>query len=258
MTENTLIFIIVTGVGIMITFALAVILFFNISQKKIQSEKLKTQQLKLDFQRNLLEKTIQTQEEERNRIARELHDDIGSKLNIIHLNLHLLKTNLQKDKDVGELLEDIQIALQNSIESSRHLSHELIPPTLQKFGIQSAIDDLQHSVNRNDQLELNIQNDQNWKIEAGIQQLHLFRIIQELIQNALKHAFAKQLNLSFVTNKQQLKITYQDDGVGFSKENTGMGLGLENLHTRVQLLGGSWYINHDTPKGAEIKISIPL
>ena len=197
MSESQLTLYIVVSVAIMFVFALGIILFFNVSQKKIQAEALKNQALKISFQKELLEKTVATQEEERNRIAQELHDDIGSKLNVIHLNLHSLKGDIQKSKDVTKLLEDIDISLQKSIERARQISHELVPPTLRKFGLQSAIDDLQGEINRTGVVKLITHHLTEWEVKKELSQLHLYRIIQELVQNALKHAQASQLVFFF-------------------------------------------------------------
>ena len=258
MSDNTLIFLIISSVGIMITLALGIILFFNIAQKRIQSEALKNQELKISFQKELLQRTVQTQEKERNRIARELHDDIGSKLNVIHLNLHSLKNYLVKGKDISELLEDIEVSLRDSIETSRNISHELVPPTLRKFGIQSAIEDLEGSINRTGLVNLSVKNITAWEMKDDMSQLHLYRIIQELVQNALKHAKAENLVLSFEQKEGALTMIYTDDGIGFPKNIERKGLGLSNLETRVQVLKGDWHINHEVKKGTEISMKIPL
>lgn len=258
MNEPNLLFFIIGGVCIMTVLALSVILFFNVAQKRVQSEKLKNQEIQISFQGQLLEKTIEAQEKERDRISRELHDDIGSKLNIIHLNLHLLKSNLAKGNNVDELLTDIRLALNDSIETSRTISHELVPPTLQKFGIKSAIEDLQSSVNKTKQIHLTTEYITDWDIKETLAQLHLYRIVQELTQNALKHSKAQHFKLLFEQIDQMLHLTYKDDGVGISKNTPLTGLGFSNLSTRVQVLKGEWHINYEATQGAEIKISIPV
>lgn len=242
----------------MLVFALGLIIFFSVSQKKIQTEKLVNQQIKLDFQKKLLDSTIQTQEKERDRIARELHDDVGSKLNVIHLNLHLLKKAIAKGQDTEKILDHIRVSLDESIQTSRDISHELMPPVLKKFGIYSAFEELENAINRTGVVNLSINSDFDWDLENEMQQLHLFRIVQELIQNALKHAKAKLVSIVFEKKDNLLCLNYSDDGVGFPKNEETKGLGLDNLETRVQVLNGSWHINKQVSKGAEIKIRIPL
>lgn len=258
MNDSEFVLFIVISVAIMLFFAFGLIMFFSTSQKKIQTEKLKNQQIKIDFQKKLLESTIHTQEKERDRIARELHDDVGSKLNVIHLNIHLLKKAITNGKNTDQIIDHIQTSLDESIETSRDISHELMPPVLRKFGIQSAMEELQNSINRTGVVNLNIANEVEWELKDDMQNLHLYRIIQELVQNALKHAKAKFVNIVFEKKQTVLSLQYTDDGVGFPKDKETTGLGLDNLETRVQVLNGSWIINRDTPKGANILIKIPL
>ena len=258
MTENQLLLYIVISIAIMSIFALGIILFFNVSQKKIQAEALKRQEMKLTFQKELLQRTIQTQEEERNRISRELHDDIGSKLNVIHLNLHLLKSDVDKGKDIRELLDDIDTSLQNSIETTRHISHQLVPPTLRKFGLQSAIEDLQSSINRTGAVKMVVENITPWDVKELMSQLHFYRIIQELVQNALKHAKANHLIFTFEQKEGQLLRTYKDDGIGMPENIDSKGLGMSNLYTRVQILNGQWAIDRAHQNGTRITLNLPV
>lgn len=258
MSDTNFLFYITTSIVIMLCFALGVILFFYRSQKKVQQEKLKTQQIKISFQQQLLEKTVETQEKERDRIARELHDDIGSKLNIVHLNLHLLRSYIKKGKDINLLLKDIQTALSDSIETSRTISHELVPPTLRKFGLESAIEDLQLAINNTGQIQLIVEHTTDWQIREELHQLHVYRILQELVQNALKHSKATEIYLIFTKQKDHLHLLYKDNGIGIPSNVSVAGLGMNNISTRIQILQGEWNINHNTEQGAEIKISIPL
>lgn len=258
MNDNEFILFIVISVAIMMVFALGLIIFFSVSQKKIQEEKLVNQQIKIDFQKKLLESTIQTQEKERDRIARELHDDVGSKLNVIHLNLHLLKKAITRGQDTEQILDHIRTSLDESIQTSRDISHELMPPVLSKFGIHSAFEELENSINRTGVVKLSINSEEEWELKDDMQQLHLFRIVQELVQNALKHANAKFININFEKNGGSLCLYYSDDGVGFPKNEDSKGLGLNNLEIRVQVLKGHWEINRQAVKGAEIEIKIPL
>lgn len=258
MSENQLLLYIVISIAIMSVFALAIILFFNISQKKIQSEALKRQELKITFQKELLQRTIQTQEEERNRISRELHDDIGSKLNIIHLNIHLLKNDIDKGKNIQELLNDIDVSLHNSIETTRDISHQLVPPTLRKFGLFSAIEDLQRSISKTTVVKMIVENITQWELTGLMSQLHFYRIIQELVQNGIKHAKADHLIFTFEQKEDQIQMVYRDDGIGMPKGVDSKGLGMSNIYTRVQILNGEWAIDHQYSSGTRIVLNIPL
>lgn len=258
MTEDNMVLYIIISVAIMVALATGVILFFSLSQRKIQAEQLEKQALKTKFQHELLEQTVSTQEEERSRIARELHDGIGSKLSVIHLNLHLISEESKKGNDIGTLVEEIQSSLKKSIDSSRQISHDLMPPTLQKFGLQAAIEDLQRDINKSGGLKMMVNDLQLCQLNTDKAQLHLFRIVQELVQNALKHAKANAIYFTFTKTDQQLSLAYEDDGVGFPKDiDLSSGLGLSNLQTRLQLLSGQWHLDQESSKGAKIEIHIP-
>lgn len=258
MTEQELMWIITAAAGIVISLALGLILFFVLSQRKIQQEKLQRETLKTQFQRDLLAQTVTTQEEERNRIARELHDGVGAKLSVIKLNLQLMVSDLAQGNDISELVGDIDTAIQQSIDTSRSISHELMPPTLKKFGIRVGIEDLQHAINKTGKVHLLVNNLERCTLDQEMDQLHLFRVIQELVQNALKHANATHLYFTFDNEPNHLTLTYEDDGVGFPKDfDLSSGLGMSNLHTRIQLLRGFWHMDQEREHGAKIKIYLP-
>lgn len=258
MSSDNIVLYIIASVVMMVLIAAGVILFFYFSQKKIQTEQLEKQAMKTKFQQDLLKKTVSTQEEERSRIARELHDDIGSKLNVIHLNLHLIRAEGKKGNNIDELIADIQSSLQNSITASRNISHGLMPPTLEKFGIQVAIEDLQRNINKAGQLEMKVNDLESCQLATTDSQLHLFRIIQELTQNALKHAKADTLYFTFSQIPGFLHLLYEDDGIGFPKDiDLTSGLGLSNLQTRMQLLGGEWLLDRNHRPGTKITFQIP-
>lgn len=259
MTETELVLYILVSVAVMVALALGVILFYYISQRKIQAERLRAESLKTQYQKELLQQTIRTQEEERDRIARELHDDIGSKLNIIHLNLHLLRTENQKGQDIEEMLVDMQTALKSSIDSSRQISHQLMPSTLRKFGLPAAIEDLQQLVNQSPRPQLTVKGADHCEALDDQAQLHLFRIVQELVQNAIKHANADNLYLSFAREEGGLLLAYEDDGVGLPKDlDLSSGLGMSNLQTRIQMLEGEWAIDRARSSGTAMKLQIPI
>jgi signal transduction histidine kinase len=258
MNDTEIVLIIIVSVAIMVALSLGVILFFHLSQRKIQQERLKAETLKTQFQKELLQQNIQTQEKERARIARELHDDIGSKLNIIHLNLHLIQQESRKGKPIDELLGDIQQALKSSIDSSRQISHDLLPPTLRKFGLQAAIEDLQNLVNQSPKPKLTVKGAALCDGLSDQAQLHLFRIVQELVQNALKHAEADNLYLNFSEEDKLLRLSYEDDGVGLPDNlDISSGLGMSNLKSRVQMLDGDWLIERGRATGTLINIAFP-
>ena len=115
--------------------AILVVVFFYLSRKKIIKKELEKKDLEINHQKELLRSIIITQEEERKRIAQDLHDDISSKLNIVSLNSHLLKTpNLDND-ELLDITDNIILLTKKALENSRRIAHDLLPPVLEKFGL---------------------------------------------------------------------------------------------------------------------------
>jgi signal transduction histidine kinase len=243
------------SITVMLILAISLIIFFNYSQNKILTEKFINQQQKLDFQKNLLDSVILTQEKERARIAKDLHDEISSKLHVIHLNMHLLKKKV-KDNDLEEVIENIETSLKSSIDRSRKISHELMPPILKKFGLEAALNDLVSEINRSRQIKAAIMGADQLNVTDHLKALHIFRIIQELTTNTIKHAHAEQISIYIATSDKSYSFTYSDDGIGIQNTSNISGAGMSNLSSRVQAMRGEW-VFQNSDKGISISINIP-
>lgn len=258
--ENEGIFnIVLISTIVMICLALAIIILFNLSQRRILSEQTIAHENELAFQKELLSSNIETQEKERSRIARELHDDIGSKLNVVNLNIRLLKGIYEKGNDPEVVLNDIKTAIKSSIERTREISHELMPPILTKFGIHSALNSFATSINRTGQIKVDLDIEEDWGALDKMKELHIYRIIQELTTNTLKHAKAKNITIKSKINNNELKIVYSDNGVGIKDEETFMtGIGISNINARSKLLHARSNLNTEITAGMKFEISIPI
>jgi signal transduction histidine kinase len=258
MSDHTFLLYILGSMVLMLVFALVIVFFFNFSQKKITDSKLKVKEIELNFQRELLENTINTQETERDRIAKDLHDEVASKLNIIHLNLHLLKQKIPGNEDTAQLLLNISQSLKESTERTRSISYELMPPLLKKFGIQHVLNDLAEAVNNTRQIEFEMVNSHLIGITEHIQMLHIYRIVQELLNNTLKYAQARRATLHFnAKENSMLEMVYSDDGIGFDPQAQKHGYGLSNIETRIHLLKGSLHIDSQPQKGVTFTFMFP-
>ena len=243
----------------MIGLAVAIIILFNLSQKRILTEQAIAHENELAFQKKLLNSNIETQEKERTRIARELHDDIGSKLNVIGLNVRMLKSMYEKGKDPEVVLDHINTALKSSIERTREISHELMPPILTKFGIHSALSSFATSIKRTGQIEISLDINEDWGTLDKMQELHIYRIIQELTTNTLKHAEAKNIFIESNVQNNELTLSYSDDGKGIKDKVTFLsGLGMSNINARTKLLNANSKLNTELSRGMQFYITIPI
>ncbi len=257
---NPLIVYILGSAFFMLLFSIVLVSFFNFSKKKVTNAKLAMQEKELKFQEELLENTVRTQEEERDRIAKDLHDEVASKLNIIHLNLHRLRKMLPDTPEVREVMSYMDSSLKESTQRTRTISHELMPPLLKKFGLLETLHDLAYSVNATEQLDFSLKNEELLDLKNDLNALHLYRIVQELANNTLKYAKATSIILAFekVPNDNTLiKMTYTDNGVGFEVERTKGGAGMTNIETRIRLLHGTLQLSSKPMEGIVATFKFP-
>jgi signal transduction histidine kinase len=257
MSDQMILFYILASIFLMLGFAVAVVWFFTYAQKKITNTKLKQKELEVTFQKELLSNTVTIQENERDRISRELHDDIGSKLNIAMLNIHLLKKNIS-DADIDmSNINIIEESIQNCANRTRMISHELMPPVLQNFGFKFAVEELEASLNASGSIKINIQYYQNVMVKDSFKLLHIYRILQELISNTIKYAKASKVDISFIKDSEDILLKYEDNGLGFDMKTIKHGLGIGNIKTRCELLKGVMKIDTQTGKGFILEVKFP-
>lgn len=256
MEEKNLYFFIVIALILIALLVISVLLIFNVSQKRIINEISKAQAKELEFAQKLLKNSIETQENERTRIARELHDGITSKLNVINININLLKS--KRENQESEILSDIKKSINDSINLSREISHNLMPPSFSKFGIQTAIDDVCLKVNRSRDIKISVDISHDWTLIPKMHSLHVFRIIQELISNTIKHATATSIQLNSFIENNVIIIDYHDNGKGVTHINDQVdGIGLKNIKARIKLLSASISNKETNTKGYNLKFIIP-
>lgn len=241
---------IATGILIMLAMALTLIAFYGRAQRKLFAQKLEAQE-------NLLQKTIMAQEEERSRIAKDLHDDIGSKLNVMALYMHRLKKG--QDEKTLSVVGEINDILTTSIDTTRRISHELLPPALQKFGLSVALEELAESFTQSGQVNMDLSVEGlDDAVEDKMTQLNLFRILQELSKNSTLHGEAQNIMIHFSTSGKGHIFLYKDDGKGVDKSqlSKGKGLGMSNIESRLKMIGGSWEVETSPGNGLKALIEV--
>ena len=248
MGDKELFILILISLSIVVSLAVGVVILYNISEKRILDEMQKTHDQEISHKNTLIHNTVETQEKERKRIASDLHDDVGSKLSIVSVNFSILKTKLKGKEEFEELIDQIELSLDDSINRTRMISHELYPPILSKFGIQSALNALCNNIMLTGAIKIDSMFDLEWKHFNPEHELHLYRIFQELIHNTIKHAKADHIKIKAHYQGKDFILTYTDNGIGID-ENSNMvgGLGMTTIQTRVNLLNGSLTIKNGNP-----------
>jgi signal transduction histidine kinase len=211
-------------------------------------------------QTELYKSMMLAQERERERLAKDLHDSLGPKLSFLRLENDLLskadtpETFRQRASNSAQLISEVQTEL-------RDVSHNLIPRDLENYGLAYEIDKLQYKVqSAGSTIFLSTTSGLKDRFTPDVE-LNLFRIIQELINNTLRHSGANEINLSIEKNDRILTIHYRDNGKGFNQEENLLskkGIGLENMHTRINLYHGRLKLNSSPGKGIYYIITFPL
>lgn len=252
--ENRLVLIVALGVFLILFMALLLILFFKLSQRKIIQKELEKKDLEIQYQKELLSAVIITQEEERKRIAQDLHDDISSKLNIVSLNSHLLTTPNLTANEVIEITANIIDLTHKALDNSRKIAHGLLPPVLDKFGLHAGVEELCMEFSSSKAVKIDYQNKTTFAISDNDKHLHVFRILQELMNNSLRHGKATVISILFEEENGIKNCHYTDNGIGFEMKNNEnqKGLGMKNIESRIAFLNGKLTLESVLNKGISV------
>jgi signal transduction histidine kinase len=214
----------------------------------------------VQYQKSLLHAAISTQEKERKRIGMDLHDEVGSTL----ASLRLLIEHFT-NKDLPLLTEEqfkhqSKSSIDHIIQNVRHISHDLSPLLKGSYGFYDAICDYCDGINNLGKLQINLDFiDGSERIPLGENvALALYRVISELINNTIKHAAAQHIFLVVFKDETNYAIDYSDDGVGIKNAKENIGMGLQNVASRLDLISAVHYIKSRNGGGFQIIISIPL
>lgn len=217
----------------------------NKQQKKFQEEIFRQQEL---ASKSLFE----GEQNERIRIARDLHDSVGQMLSLVKMNLSSLPKNLEN--------ENLQNLVDKTITEVRNVSHNLIPEEL-NFGIFSALENLADKVNQSGKpkMEIHIPDEIRTMKFQKQNELSIYRIVQEVVGNMIKHADASTINLSVNKLKNSLIINIRDNGKGMNTENieNAKGIGWKNINARVRMMDGKIKIQSEKLTGTQIEILLP-
>ncbi|HEV2481227.1 MAG TPA: ATP-binding protein [Puia sp.] len=246
----------------MLALTIGLIVFIIFHQRKVIRYQMKLQKMEQDQQKLLLNASIRLQEEERQRIAADLHDDAGPLLATARLYLNENLVNLDKTTQLQSIYNAKQI-IDDTIQLIRNISHSLMPPTLKNFGLESAVNDLFQKISGSGSMNASSRfHDYRERLQAE-NELIIFRVIQELVNNILKHSNASFIHLTQNTSGNKFFIRLHHDGRGitqndFNKLNkSNVGLGLKNIQSRLKVLHGKIFFEKDMSQ-TYYKVTIEL
>src|SRR5512138_2344061 len=227
----------------MLVLTIGLVVFIIFHQRKVIRYQQKLQEMEIEQQKMMLTASIKLQEEERQRLAADLHDDAGPLLATARLYLNENLVNQDRSSQLQSIFQARQI-IDDTIQLIRNISHSLMPPTLKNFGLESAINDLFQKISGSGAINASSRfHDYRDRLKPE-KELVVFRIVQELVNNILKHSNASFIHLTQNTNGDKFFIRIHHDGRGltqtdFEKMNKSTGgLGLKNIQSRLKVLHG--------------------
>ncbi len=238
-------------------FVLGILIYRNINAKR-KLQKAKITELEKDKQLLAIDAMLKGQEAERSRIAKDLHDGLGSMLSGVKLNFVNMKENLIMDNTNVIAFENSILQLDNTIAELRKVAHNLMPESLVKFGFKNAILDYCNSLQISSKVKI-IYEQMGMERELGnTTDVYIYRIIQELVNNAVKHANASQILIQLTKNPTNVLITVEDNGKGVDKITmlTAIGIGMKSVQQRVDYLKGTIEIDSKLNEGVSFHIEL--
>lgn len=210
------------------------------------------------LQKERMHAQILIQEQERKRIANDLHDSVGPMLSTVKLYMHSISLNTDQDK---QLLDKATSYIDETITDIREISYNLLPSSLNRNGLFIALKEYIYRTTDRNSLKVHFNPDEETVIKSDIE-IHLFRILQEIIHNTIKHARAASLKLAIIRQPDGLYIVTEDDGIGFNPDDkmgaaSGLGLGLKSIESRCEMINANFQIISAADKGCKIVIKVP-
>lgn len=228
-------------------------------QKNLSIQKLRQEALKSKHQNDLLRSSIHAQEEERRRIAQDLHDEVGSIISI--MRMHLVMLEKQHAAGEGSLLAGLQNTRQLSetaLASIRSISHQLMPPQLASFGLIETLESVVEQIEKTGKITIQLHAPPSVTDLSWIVNLALYRIVMELINNTIKHADAKEIKIDIQCDNRYITCHYADNGKGLQEKDMNKGLGYKSIEGRVSSLEGKLEWGNHAAGGFYATIQIPV
>ncbi len=248
----------------MMALILFIVSFVFLYQKKIIAGELAIQQTVIKFQDDLISATILTEQKERERIAKNLHDDIGTSLNVIKLHLQKITRNSGDNEKLKEAGDKTLNLLSSTINDLRSISKSLVPATLLKVGLTESLREFCTNINDSGFCDVSFQFNGSMHDVSPDTAAQCFRIVQELFNNLIKHAVPKQVNLMVNRDENRISMLIVHNGVGINDDTIqklytlNKGVGLKSIESRVHMIKGiiNYKINKPNESSIEVKFTI--
>lgn len=248
-------------IGAAVTLLIISLLSFRNYKHKQKLQQQRISELETEKQLSATEAVLKGEEQERTRLAKDLHDGLGGMLSGIKYSLNTMKGNLIMTPDNAQAFERSIDMLDSSIREMRRVAHNMMPEALVKFGLDTALKDYCNDINQSGAIKITYQSIglDNAVIEQTTA-ITLYRIVQELMSNTLKHAAAKTAIVQITKTNNLITLTVEDDGKGFDSQilKQSRGIGWTNIQNRVEFLKGKLDVNSQSGKGTSVFIEVGM
>lgn len=249
----------------MLMMAFCMISFVMYYQKRRFEEEKRINEIEKNYNRLLLDTALNSEETERRRIAQDLHDDIGTMLSLTKLSLNQLSKmveNYGNEKD-DQIMRKSQSLVEETILHVRRITRDLVPTTLERFGLLEAVGEFVHKLEEGNNLVISFHvGPEEFPRQGQKLELTIYRIIQELVNNAIKHASCSKIDINLEINDELVDLRVIDNGVGFDpekvKESNLAGLGLLGIESRLAIVNGTVQYEKPEKGGSSAFVRIPV
>ncbi|TWR25237.1 hypothetical protein FPZ43_17355 [Mucilaginibacter pallidiroseus] len=261
-TQDNIVILVVLGMATTFLLVTSFILFSIRNQNKLLKQRQDFQEAQIKHQKELLHAVIESQEAERKRIGQDLHDDVGTTISGLRLLIEMFKPADENDSAYNEFKRSTKTIIDKIVKDVRNISHNLSPTTLRYYGLAAAITEHCTIINQSGKLEIVIENE----AEEALAKLDMpaataiYRVLEELINNTIKHSGASKAQIDIKTFANNLAIKYMDNGKGLTTVPAGAkkGMGMQNIESRLLNINAKFDIAAYDSKGFAIDINYPL
>jgi two-component system NarL family sensor kinase len=259
---NDLTYLVIVGIVVMLLMVVSILIAVIYSQRKKDQHRRDLEKLREQQQNQLIEAAVRSEELERHRIAETLHDEVGAILSSAKLHLLGIKSELLDTKD-QQLHEKGRELLNDVIQKVRGISHNLHSNILKEFGLNEAIRHFIKKITQGTVIQATTKLDDKYQTLNADDDISMYRVVQELVNNILKYANASEFLISSVLNGNELTLVVFHNGNGLTQQQfeelryQKEGLGLKNIQNRIILLKGSIHFSSGD-EGYRINIHVPV
>jgi signal transduction histidine kinase len=249
----------VVVVALVIIIALVMIILYLVSNRHKKQQQLAEKKRQLEVREAYINATIQSQENERKRVAQDLHDGMGQLIAALSMFMSKLTPTAPTEERMA-VVEEAETILKDMHKEVRSVAFNLMPQTLIQHGLIAALQEMAYRLNESGKIKIEITSFQIPERMAEVKEISLYRILQEWVTNIIKYAKATKVAINLVDNEDEISVTVEDNGVGFnvSALEKGNGNGWKNMQSRINLLKGSIEIDSRSGRsGTTLLLSIP-